>query len=118
MSYDCYLNDPVTGETLTVDFRHQIAGGIRAVDGTNYLWLNITFNYAKHFSRVMPKGLDSIEGKSGAVSIPILERAIAQLKDDVDDDYWNPTEGNAKRALCGLLALAKLRPDGVWHISK
>lgn len=27
------------------------------------------------------------------------------------------TEGNAKKALYGLLALAKLRPDGIWEIS-
>ena len=44
-----------------------------------------------------------------------LEKAIAALGDDVDDsDYWNATEGNAKRALYGLLAFAKMRPDGVW----
>ena len=29
-------------------------------------------------------------------------------------DYWHATEGNAKRALYGLLAFAKMRPDGVW----
>jgi hypothetical protein len=51
---------------------------------------------------------------TGADSIPILEKAIAQLGDDVDEDYWEPTEGNAKRALSQLLALAKMRPDGVW----
>ena len=26
------------------------------------------------------------------------------------------TEGNAKRALCGLLAFAQMRPDGVWRV--
>nr|DAE13757.1 MAG TPA: hypothetical protein [Siphoviridae sp. ctQqU1] len=42
-------------------------------------------------------------------------KAISALGDDVDDsDYWRATEGNAKRALCGLLAFAKMRPDGVW----
>lgn len=43
------------------------------------------------------------------------KKAIAALGDDVDDsDYWHATEGNAKRALYGLLAFAKMRPDGVW----
>ena len=51
-----------------------------------------------------------------ADSIPVLEKGIAQLGNDVDDNYWEPTEGNAKKALYGLLALAKLRPDGVWEI--
>jgi hypothetical protein len=41
--------------------------------------------------------------------------AIAKLNDDVDQNYWKPTEGNAKKALTQLLALAKMRPDGVWR---
>lgn len=86
MSYDISLCDPVTHETLKADSTHFIAGGMR-----------------------------SIYGKTGAESIPMLEKAISALGDDVDDnDYWNATEGNAKRALCGLLAFAKIRPDGVW----
>jgi hypothetical protein len=36
---------------------------------------------------------------TGADSIPVLSLAAAQLQNDVDDDYWKPTEGNAKRAL-------------------
>ena len=45
----------------------------------------------------------------------MLKKAISALDDDVDDsDYWHATEGNAKRALYGLLAFAKMRPDGVW----
>lgn len=118
MSYDCYLTDPVTKETLRAGFRHKIAGGIQAIGGTDDLWLNITFNYGKHYYRVMHNGIPGLDGKTGAQSIPILEQAIAQLGDDVSDDYWEPTEGNAKRALCGLLALAQMRPDGVWYISK
>jgi hypothetical protein len=51
---------------------------------------------------------------TGAESVVLLKSAIAQLGDDVADDYWEPTEGNAKRALTQLLALAQLRPDGVW----
>jgi hypothetical protein len=51
---------------------------------------------------------------TGAESIPVLKAAMDKLGDDVDPDYWTPTEGNAKRALAGLLALAQLRPDGVW----
>lgn len=33
-----------------------------------------------------------------------------------EKDYWKATEGNAKRALCGLLMFAQLRPDGVWRV--
>ena len=60
-------------------------------------------------------GIRSIYGKTGAESIPMLEKAISALGDNVDNsDYWHATEGNAKRALYGLLAFAKMRPDGVW----
>jgi len=52
--------------------------------------------------------------KTGAESIPILKAAIDDLQDNVSDNYWDATEGNAKRALCGLLAFARMRPDGVW----
>jgi hypothetical protein len=115
MSYDISLADPVTGETLALDNPHRLRGGTYALGGTTDCWLNVTYNYSEHFYRTIgEKGIRTIYGMSGAESIPVLESAIAQLGDDVDDDYWKPTEGNAKRALHGLLALARLRPDGVW----
>jgi len=118
MSYDISLCDPVTHETIEVDDMHFVAGGTRSIGGTKELWLNITYNYGKHFRRddvLGGKGIRSIYGKTGAESIPMLEKAISALGDDVDDsDYWNATEGNAKRALYGLLTFAKMRPDGVW----
>lgn len=42
---------------------------------------------------------------------------VLELDDQHDmrgGNYWDATEGNAKRALLQLVALAKLRPDGVW----
>ena len=60
-------------------------------------------------------GIRTIYGKSGAESIPILEDAISKLGNDVDADYWKATEGNAKRPLMQLLAMAKMRPDGIWE---
>lgn len=116
MSYDIALCDPVSHKILELDARHQIRGGNYVAGGTKEAWLNITYNYAPHYYRVFgEQGIRTIYGLSGAESIPVIEAAIAQLKDDTSDDYWDPTEGNAKRALFGLLALAKLRPDGVWE---
>lgn len=116
MSYDIRLIDPVTRETLHAEGLHHMAGGTHAVGGTTQLWLNVTFNYAPHFYRVVNDslGIRALYGRTGADSIPLLTAAIAQLGDDIDDDYWKPTEGNAKRALCQLMALAQLRPDGIW----
>lgn len=115
MSYDIYLTDPVTHETLETEERHFITGGTYAVGGTREMWLNVTYNYCPIFKRVLgDEGIRSIYGKTGAESIPVLKQAISNLGDDVDKDYWEPTEGNAKRALSGLLALAQMRPDGIW----
>lgn len=119
MSWNCELVDPVTRETLETDKIHDVKGGTYCANGTREMWLNVTYNYSPIFRKVLfpPEGLSKLDGISGADSIPILEDAISKLADDVDNDYWKPTEGNAKRALHGLLALAKLRPDGVWEIS-
>ena len=82
------------------------------------MWLNVTYNYGAIIRRVMPpNGIRGLDGMMAVDSIPVLEKGIAQLGNDVDDNYWESTEGNAKKALYGLLALAKLRPDGVWEIS-
>lgn len=114
MSYDIDLNDPVTGKIIELDEPHQMRGGTYAIGGTTEASLNITYNYSKHFYRIIEGGIRAIYGKSGAETIPILENAISQLDDNVSNDYWEATEGNAKRALTQLLALAKMRPDGIW----
>ena len=116
MSYDIELVDPVTRETLTVETEHYIRGGTYAMNGTQEMWLNITYNYAPHYRRVFgEKGIRTIYGMAGAESIPLLKSAIAKLGDDVSPDYWTATEGNAKKALYRLLALAQMRPDGIWE---
>ncbi len=115
MSYDIDLKDPVSKETIHFDTIHHMRGGTYAMGGTTEASLNITYNYSKHYYRVFgEKGIRTIYGMTGAESIPVLQRAAEQLGDDVDEDYWSPTEGNAKRPLFQLIAMAQLRPDGVW----
>ena len=121
MSYDINLVDAVTGDVLQLDEPHHMRGGIYAVGGTTEASLNVTYNYAKRFFRIFPAssngeaGLRIIYGLTGAQSLPVLKAAIALLGDDTDPDYWAATEGNAKRALIQLQALASMRPDGVWQ---
>lgn len=116
MSYDVYLNDPVTEQVIRFDTPHEMRGGTYQMGGSNEAWLNITYNYGTHYYRVMgEQGIRAIYGKTGAEAAPILEAAIVKLGDDTDADYWKPTEGNAKRALLQLLAFAKMRPDGVFN---
>lgn len=115
MSYDIELRDPITREVLEVDEPHHLRGGTYKVGGNTELHLNITYNYAQHYYRTMgEKGIRTIYGMTGAESLPVLRSAAEALDDDVDPDYWKPTEGNAKRALLQLAALASLRPDGLW----
>ena len=115
MSYDIDLTDPVTGKVLESNAPHQMRGGTYAVGGTTRLCLNVTYNYSNHYHRVFgEEGIRTIYGMTGAESIPLLKKAISMLKDDVSENYWESTEGNAKRALTQLLTLAKMRPDGVW----
>ena len=131
MSNDISLKDPVTKEDITFDDKHQIKGGTYAMGGSQKAWLNITYNYSSIFRKLLggdnaklssydkmfgggETGIRLLYGKSGAEAIPILEKAISKLKDDINDDYWKATEGNAKRALYGLLAFAKMRPDGIF----
>lgn len=116
MSYDIELCDAKTGRVLDADIPHGMTGGIYSPGDSN-LWLNVTYNYAEHFYRVLDKdkGIRWLYGKTGEDTIERLGKAIRQLKNDVSVDYWEATEGNARRALENLLFMAKLRPDGVWN---
>lgn len=119
MSYDISLLDPVSKETIEIKDNHFMRGGTYCIGGSKELWLNVTFNYGKIYYRddvFGEDGIHIINGKTGLESIPILEKAISVLGDDVNRDYWTATEGNAKRALVHLLTMAKMRPDGIWEV--
>ena len=117
MSWSFYLTDPVSGEVLLLDSPHHMKGGTYAIGGTTEMHLNITYNYSEHYYTYINEveGIRWLYGRTAAETIPVLKTAIACLGDDVDRDYWKPTEGNAKRALIQLLALAQMRPDGIWN---
>lgn len=115
MSYDIYLTDPKTKKTIVFDEKHSIAGGTQELGGTRDAWLNVTYNYAPHFYRTLGEnGIRSIYGKTGKEAELMLRRAAADLKDDISNDYWEPTEGNAKRALLDLAKLSRMAPEGVF----
>ena len=118
MSYDISLRDPVTRMTLTVEEPHFMTGGTYQVGGCRELWLNITYNYGELYRRddvFGSEGIRTIYGMTGADSIPVLEKAAAALGNEASDDYWEATEGNAKKPLLQLIAMAKMRPDGIWE---
>ena len=104
--------------------------------------LNVTYNYSSYYyaatdgdERFFGKtkddyadekprnlGIRGIYGKSGAASIPMLKDMIQRIKpmkniECKDPDvtgYWEPTVENALKPLYQLIAMAELRPDGVW----
>lgn len=75
-------------------------------------------------------GIRAIYGLNGAESIPMLLSAIKALE-GMDEDltdaevreftshgatgYWLPTRKNAIKPLYQLMALAQMRPDGIWE---
>ena len=133
MSYDISLVDPVTKETLVADTPHQMRGGTYAIGGTDEMWLNVTYNYGRWYRKDYAfgeNGIRSINGLSGAESIPLLKKAITGLEESKEElpeeeinqcleqgvsGYWMPTKENAVRPLYQLLAMAQMRPDGVWE---
>lgn len=123
MSYDIYLMEPDGAQIIVFDNPPNMDGGVVELDvsggphrGHQRAWLNVTYNYARHYVRTMgPQGIRTIYGMTGADSIPLLDAAIAQLGNDFDTDYYRATEGNAKRALMQLKDMARLRRDGVWR---
>lgn len=200
MSYDIYLKDPVSRETIQLPVEHVMTGGTYAAtyDEQTGTWLplpirdahlNITYNYSNYYYDATegdPRfaheevsciyadgtegpietryGIRGIYGKSGAESIPMLLDMILRIEivykkdgewisterrklryfdmhgreitdvggallrgiqytrkeepyevsEGPNDNYWIDTAGNAIRPLYQLIAMAKMRPDGVW----
>lgn len=116
MSYDIYMKDPKTMETIEFNEPHQIKGGTYAVGGTTEAWLNITYNYSRFYYKTIDKrkGIRWLYGKTGKECLPILESAIEILGTTGTEDYWEATSGNAGHALIGLMEFCKMRPDGIF----
>lgn len=131
MSYDVRLIDHTTHKVLEAENPHFMKGGTFCPGGTKELWLNITYNYAAVLCKVLQRdvidqdtgkrttlvGLDAINGIYAAETISMLRKAINSLSDEgANESYWHPTEGNVKKVLIQLKALADMRPDGVWEV--
>jgi len=99
MSWWVSITDPTTGVYMIVDSFTE--GGTYAIGGSSEADLNVTYNYSGHFHQVLGlrDGLRSFDGMKVEDALPILKRAIPQLDTDVSNDYWEPTEGNARKVL-------------------
>jgi len=117
MSYDLDLCHPVTGRVLHSEEKHFMRGSIYAVGGTTQLGLAMTYNYADRLYKVINGGIKALDGSLAANAIPILEKAIAQLGNEMGISYWDSTDGNVKTALYQVLAICRMRPDGIWKVT-
>ncbi len=109
MGYSIRIKRADGGDAVLPE-KHDIAGGTYTVGGTRDAWLYVTYNYAGIFARVMGDGgVNQLDGGCVKDSVPVLEKAIAALGEaQPDADYWKATDGNAKKALVGLKAIADL----------
>ncbi len=107
MSWWASITDPETGHHLIVEPFED--GGTYVLGGSSEADLNITYNYSGHYYRVLDiggglRGLNDVTVKD---ALPVLERGIEQLGTEESDDYWESTEGNARRALVTLAGWCK-----------
>jgi hypothetical protein len=115
MSYDLYIVGD-DGTTLRLkETTHDVRGGTYVLGGTSEARINITYNYTSWFQKALGKeGIDTLYGKKTADTTQLLLEAIGKLHGEPVDNYWEPAEGNVRKALIDCLSLALLFPDGTW----
>lgn len=118
MGYWTSLVDVHTKEEVKVPLHQE--GSIYNVDGSDIAHINITSNYYEYFYKHIDKkeGLSWLNGKTGIEAAPILARAVCELGQKPDVDYWKATAGNAGRALNTLLKWACLHPKAIFEVEK
>ena len=106
MSHDIRIKRK-DGTVVELKERHAITGGTYALGGTTEAWLNITYNYWRIFHRLFGEdGIRTIYGMNVKDARTILVGAVARLGDaEPDENYWKACDGNAKKALAGLIEL-------------
>lgn len=103
MSYDIYLEDPVTKESAVMPGHCMTGGTYKAVYDPNTgtfspavnteAELNITYNYSRYYCDVYEDGIRHIYGMQGADSIAVLENMILQIEEKYKKDgAWITTK--------------------------
>lgn len=123
MSYDISLVDKYTGRTIHNTTNHNISGTTYAMNGTDELWINISYNYRNWFMKCFKNdGIHFLEGKVSSETWEPLQKALVFLASNYDikdcsSDPWSPESGDAYDMIINLLNLAYIAPDGVWEIT-
>uniref|UniRef100_A0A6M3LS76 Uncharacterized protein n=1 Tax=viral metagenome TaxID=1070528 RepID=A0A6M3LS76_9ZZZZ len=116
MSWWVNLNGP-DGEPLVLTDRFR-DGGTYVLGGTTDASLNVTYNYGGLFrAELHQDGIRWLDGKVASDVIGALEAAVAALGTERAQNYWEPTPGNAGRALARLLDWARANPHGIFGVN-
>ena len=121
MSWSVSLCDPKTLEIAEIDFPARMsATGLFLPASRREAFITVTSNYDDIYRRhdvLGPLGLQKFNGMCAQDSVVLLLQAMHALKDDAHlQDYWSPTEGNAKRPLRYMYNASKVFPSGVWEV--
>ena len=105
------------GECVQVE--NHAEGGTYCVGGTNEADLNVTYNYGGRFSECgleVHTGRGNFHRQKAKDVTALLESAVQKLGTECHPDYWEPTPGNAGRALSILLEWAKQHPEATFEV--
>jgi hypothetical protein len=72
MSWDVYLQNPISKETLKIG-HHDMTGGTYIAGGTDEAWLNVTYNYGGILLRALGCPFRELNGRLASDTIPLLE---------------------------------------------
>jgi len=104
----------------TLSHGQHLRGGVYTLDGTDQAELNITWNYLWFYYKAIDikEGLRVLDGMPAYQVIDMLTSAIEFIGDSPrHNDYWQPTPGNACRALRDLRALSRMvPPETILHV--
>lgn len=110
MSYDIELCEPIGGEVIQFETPHMIRGGTYAIYGTQEAWLNITYNYGKHYRRVFGEnGIRTIYGMTGAESIPIIKAAMENCP-TIFPKIIGKRRKETRKSPCGIASICTNAP--------
>ena len=105
------------GGTYVAFRKTELLHGQYITVGSDNAELNVTYNYSPNICAALhQEGLRWLSGKVARDCIGALAIAVRQLGTECDNDYWEPTKGNAGYALSILLNWAKQHPTAVFHV--
>ena len=107
MSYDMWFEND-KGEAVKLSEPHDFRGGTFVMGGTTEASFNITYNYSSFYYDKLNSedGIRCLYGKKPNDITMILTPITQSMTGEPSNDYWEATEGNARKALIDLLCLA------------